>query len=182
MTTMATITVKGHVFEPVIIKDSFNRRATQCKNNIIASLRRLGLTADDIDIELEPNGIKKAPASVSWYVDKQHLHYSHGSRSKYVENLAVVFKVIDLEITALLDGRKTIEEFMDEFSEDIDVAKKREEARDALGLDHGVDDLKVVDKAYKDLAKKHHPDTENGDTEKFKEINHAHKILKRELT
>lgn len=179
---MVKINIKGIEFEAVAVKDSFNRRAMQFKNNIITSICRLGLTVDDIDIELEPNGIKKAPASVSFYFDKQHLHYSHSSRSKYVENLYVVFKVIDLKITALLEEKITVEEFINEFSEDIDVAKKRKEAREVLGLDHDVNDLKVIDKAYKDLAKKHHPDTENGDTEKFKEINHSHKILKRELT
>ena len=178
---MAKIKIKGHEFEAVAVKDSFNRRAIQFKNNIITSLGRLGLTVDDVDIELEPNAIKKAPASVSWYLDKQHLYYSHSSRSKYVENLYVVFKVIDLEITALLEERRTPEESINEFSEDIDVAKKRKEARVVLGLDHDVNDLIVIDKVYKDLAKKHHPDTENGDTAKFKEINHAHKILKREL-
>ena len=178
---MNKITVKGHEFEAVTIKDSFNRRAVQFKNNIIASLARLGLTVDDIDIELEPNGMKKAPASVSWYLDRQHLHYSHNSRNRYVENLYIVFKVIDLEVTALLEEKRTIEEFINEFSEDVDITKKRKEARVILGLDHHVNDLKVIDKAYKDLAKKHHPDTESGDTEKFQEINHAHKILKKEL-
>ncbi len=178
---MDKIKVKGHEFEAVTVKDAFNRRAIQFKNNIITSLRRLGLTADDVDIEIEPNAIKKAPASVSWYIDKRHLYYSYNSRSNYVENLYVVFKVIDIEITSLLEERITFEEFLNEFAEDIAVAKKREEARVVLGIDPDVNDLKLIDKAYKDLAKKHHPDTENGDTETFKEINHAHKILKREL-
>lgn len=178
---MAKIKVKGHEFEAVAVKDSFNRRAIQFRNNIITSIERLGITVDDIDIELEPNAAKKAPASVSWYLDNQHLYHSHSSRSKYVENLYVVFKVIDLEITALLEERRTLSEFITEFSEDIDVTKKRKEARAVLGIDHDVNDLKAIDKAYKDLAKEHHPDTENGDAEKFKEINHAHKILKREL-
>lgn len=178
---MDKITVKGHEFEAVAIKDSFNRRAIQFKNNIIVSLTRLGITADDIDIELEPNGIKKAPASVSWYFDRQHLHYSHNSRNKYVENLYIVLKVIDLEITELLEEKVTIEEFINDFSEDTDIIKKRKEARVVLGLDKNVNDLNIINKAYKDLAKTHHPDTENGDTERFKEINHAHKILKKEL-
>ncbi len=180
--TIAKITVKGYEFEAVSITDSFNRRAMQFKNKIITSISRLGLTVDDVDIELEPNGIKKAPASVSWFFDGWHLHYSHNSRNKYVENLYVVFKVVDFNITALIEGRMTIDDFLKEFSEDIDIAKKRKEARVALGLDHDVNDLNVIDKAYKNLAKKHHPDTETGDAEKFKEINRAHKMLKRELT
>lgn len=178
---MVKIKIKGHEFEAVAVKDSFSRRATQFRNNIITSLKSLGITEDDIDIEVEPNAIRKAPASVSWYVNKQHLHYSHSSMGKYVENLYVVFKVIDLEVTALLEGRIALEEFINEFSEDIDVAKKRKEARAVLGLGHEVNDINIIDKAYKDLAKKHHPDTEEGNTEKFKEINSAHKILRREL-
>lgn len=179
---MAKIRIKGHEFEAIAVRDSFNRRAIQFQNNIINSLRKLGLTIDDIDIKIEPNVIKKMPASVSWYMNRHHLHYSHNSRSKYVENLYVVFKVIDLEVNALIEERRTIEEFISEFSEDMDVAKKRIEAREVLGLHKDIDDLAIIDKAYKDLAKQHHPDTENGSTSKFKEINHAHKILKRELS
>ena len=178
---MTTINAKGYEFSIAPIRDSFNRRAVQYRNKIIAALKRTGLTEDDIDIELEPNAIRKAPASVSWYINKQHLHYSHSSRSKYVENLYVVFKVINLEVTALLEGRIALEDFINEFSEEIDVAKKRKEARVVLGLGHEVNDIKAIDKAYKGLAKKHHPDTEEGNTEKFKEINSAHKILRREL-
>ncbi len=176
---MAKIKVKGHEFEAVTIRDSFNRRAIQYQNNILSRLKKLGLTTYDVDIKLEPNAIRKASASVSWYIDGQHLHYSHNSRSKYVENLYIVFKVIDLEITALLEKRITFEEFTNEFSEDMDITKKRKEARVILGLDKDINDLEVIDKAYKDLAKKYHPDTENGDMEKFKEINHTHKLIKR---
>ncbi|MGV8162869.1 MAG: J domain-containing protein [Candidatus Nanoarchaeia archaeon] len=178
---MVKINVKGHEIEAITIKDSFSRRAMQIKNNLISTIGRLGINVDDIHLDLETNAIKKAPASVSWYINNQHLHYSHNSRNKYVENLYVVSKIIELEINALLEGKRTVEEFIDEFSEHHDVAKKRIEARATLGLDPEVNDLNVINKAYKDLAKEHHPDTESGNTEKFKEINHAHKILKREL-
>lgn len=178
---MVKIKIKGHEFEAITVRDSFSRRAMQYKNNIIATLGKLGLTVDDIDIEIEANAIKNTPASVSWYFDHHHLHYSHSSRTKYVENLYVVFKVLDLEVTALLNEEKTIQEFVNEFAESHDVAKKRKEAREILGLDHDVNDLEVINKAYKDLAKGHHPDAEGGDIEKFKAINNAHKMLKREL-
>jgi len=178
---MASIRVKGHEIEPVIVRDSFSRRAVQFQNNIINSLKRLGLTADDVDIKLEPNGMKKAAASVSWYFDYHHLNFSHNSRSKYVENLYVVFKVIDTEVTALIEGRLEMQDFINGFAEDVDVAKQREEARITLGVGENVNDFEVIDKAYKDLAKQHHPDTGNGDIVKFKEINKAHKLLKREL-
>jgi hypothetical protein len=178
---MVKIRIKGYEFEAVAVKDSFSRRATQFRNSLTSSLLRLGISVDDIDCEIEQNAMRKMPASVSWYLDKQHLYYSHSSRTNYAENLYVVYRVIDLEIAALEEGSRSIEEFMDEFREDSDVTAKREEARSALGLGHDENDLGIIDKAYKDLAKQHHPDAENGDTETFKAINHAHKILKREL-
>ncbi len=178
---MVKIKIKGHEFEAITIKDSFSRRAQQYVNNIITSLKRIDLTADDVEIDIEPNGMKKSPATATWYYDEHRLHYSHNSMGKYVENMYVVFKVIDLAVTDLVEGRITSEEFVLEFSEGKDVAKKRKEARITLGLEHNVDDITVIDKAYKELAKKHHPDADGGDVEKFKEINNAHKIIKREL-
>lgn len=178
---MVTIKAKGYELEAVPIKDAFNRRAELFKNNIIQSIKRLGLSPDQVDIKVAPSAISRAPAYVSWYFHGKHLHYSHNSRPKYVENLYVVSRVIDLEINALLEERITVEDFIHEFSEDIDVAAQRKEARTVLGLAHDVNDVKVIDKTYKDLARKHHPDSDNGDTEKFQEINNAHKILKREL-
>jgi len=177
---MAKIKVKGYEFESVIVKDSFSRRAVQFANNIISSLGKIGLIPDDIDLKLEHNVMKKAPASVSFYVDNKHLHYSYNLMNKYVDNLYVVFKVIDLSVQSLIEDEITPEEFFSEFVEDKDVAEKRKEARNVLGLEHDVNDIDVIDKTYKNLAKKHHPDLD-GDAERFKEINNAHKILRREL-
>ena len=49
---MALITVRGHEFNELMIKDSYDRRAIQFKNNIIAVLQKIGLTENDIDIVL----------------------------------------------------------------------------------------------------------------------------------
>jgi hypothetical protein len=178
---MAMIKVKGHEFAALTIRDSFDRRALQFKNKIIETLRRIGLTEDDVDIDLENAAVRNAPASVSWYFCDHHLYYSYKSAPKYVENLYVVFKVIELEVDALVSEEKSPEEFIHDFSEDTDVKKKRKEAREILGVDENDTDLKSIDTKYKELAKKHHPDMSDGDTEKFKQINHAHKILRREL-
>ena len=178
---MAKLKIKGHEFDAVIAKDSFNRRTVQYQNKIIDTLRRIGLTEDDVDIPLEAVGMKKAPASATWYFEGYHLHYSCQSSAKFVDNLYVVFKVIELEVDALLSEKRTINEFISEFSEDKDVKKQREEARDLLGISHDAIDLDLIDKKYKELAKKHHPDMPNGDINKFKAINRAHKILRREL-
>lgn len=178
---MAIIKVKGYGINAISIRDSFDRRALQYKNRIIATLRKIGLTEDDIEIELEAVAVKNAPASASWYLGGHYLHYSYKSAKKYVENLYIVFKVIELEVNALLAEQKTPEEFISEFSEDKDVGDKRKEAREILGVAPDALDMNNINLKYKALAKKYHPDMPGGNTEKFKEINHAHKILRREL-
>lgn len=178
---MAAIKIKGYEITPVPVRDSYDRRAVQYRNSIIEALKKIGLTEDDIDIQLEANAFKGAPASVSWYIQGHHLYYSYKIARKYVENLYIIFKVIELEVDAVLKGQKTIEEFIRDFSEEHDVEQKRKEARAALGVEHDVTDIDVIDARYKDLAKRNHPDMPGGNTERFKEINHAHKILKREL-
>ena len=60
----------------------------------------------------------------------------------------------------------------------VDYEKK---AREVLGIDEDSIDLSQIDSKYKELAKKYHPDMPGGDANKFKQINHAHKILRREL-
>ncbi|MEK6943569.1 MAG: J domain-containing protein [Nanoarchaeota archaeon] len=178
---MRTINAKGHEFISHPVRDSYDRRAQQFKNKIILALGKIGLTEDDVEIDLEPSAVKSAPASAAWYMEGHYMHYSHNSPRKYVENLSVVLKVIELEVDALIHGRKTIRDFITEFSEDKEVEKLRKEAREVLGIGEDVHDLNLIDANYKALAKKHHPDMPDGDIVKFKEINHAHKILKREL-
>ncbi|PIN79947.1 molecular chaperone DnaJ [Candidatus Woesearchaeota archaeon CG10_big_fil_rev_8_21_14_0_10_32_9] len=178
---MTNITIKGHEIQKIHIKDSCDRRALQIKNNIIKLLGTIGVIEDDVDVSLERIAIKRAPAHVSWYFDKQHLYFSYNSTGKFVENLAVIYKVLELEITALVEERMTVDEFVAKYREEHDVKEKRKLARETLGLEHDEIDLDVINKKYKDLAKEHHPDKEGGDTEKFKEINNAHKTLKREL-
>ena len=178
---MSTLKIKGHEFSAFTAKDSPSRRAVQFRNNIISSLRKIGLSEDDVDVELETIAVKKAPASASWYLEGHHLYYSYSRAAKFVENLYVVSKIIELEVDALLEKKKTLQEFIGEFSEDRDVRHKRREARKVLGVDEETLDLDVINEKYKSLAKAHHPDMPDGNMEKFKEINNAHKILKREL-
>ncbi len=178
---MAIINIKGHEIQSVHFKDSCDRRALQISNNLIKLLGTIEVAENDIDIPMERVAMKKAPASVSWYFDNHHLHYSYSGASKFVENLAIVYKVLELEIIALIEGEKSVEDFVFEFREEQDIVEQRKLARETLGLEPGVIDLAVIDKAYKTLAKEHHPDKDTGDVLKFKEINKAHKMLKREL-
>ncbi len=178
---MTSITIKGHHFTAVVARDSFGRRALQYKNNIISVLGKLGLTDDDIIIDLEPVAIKNVAASATWYLEGYRMYYSYKSTKRYVDNLYIVYKVIALEVEDLLSKKKTFEEFLSDFTEKEDVEHMRKAARETLGVAPDVHDMSVIEKQYKLLAKKYHPDVDGGDTEMFKKINNAHKILKREL-
>ena len=173
------MTLKMHEF-PVFNRKGYSaRKAIQFKNSIISSLKKAGVHEDDIDVPLETVVIKKVPAKVSWYQEGQYLHFSY-KKSDFIENLYVVSKIIELETKALLENKKTKEEFIAEFTEDEDIETQRKESRKILGVDEDCLDLEEITKKYKDLAKEHHPD-KGGNPEKFKEINKAHKTLKREL-
>lgn len=178
---MASLTIKGHTFNAFVVKDSFNRRAQGFKNTIISSLAKLGIPEDQTDIPLETFALKKAPASVLWFMEGFRLYYSYNGSAKFVENLYVVSKVIELEVNVLLNGEKTAEEFIRDFTEERDVEEKRKKAREILGVGHDTKDMDLINKKYKELAKEHHPDMPGGNHEKFKAINNAHKTLKREL-
>jgi len=178
---MTSIKIKGHEIKTISIKNSYDRRAIQYKNNIIKLLSVLGLTEDDIEIELERIAIRKSPASCTWYIDGYRLHYKYEGGLKFVENLYVVWKVIEAEIELLLNKEKTFDEFCREFNEEDDIKEKRKEAREIIGVSPDCIDFELIHENYKKLAKENHPDM-GGDLETFKKINNAHKMLKRELT
>ncbi|MBU4246565.1 MAG: J domain-containing protein [Nanoarchaeota archaeon] len=175
------VKVKGHEINAIITNAAFNRKALQFKNNIITLLKHIGVNEYDVEIPLESVAIKKAKASATWYFLGHHMHYSYNLQKKFVDNLYIVYKVIEIETKQVLLKEKTIEDFIQEFKEDSDIVDKRKEAREFLGFEHDVDDMDAINKKYKDLARALHPDTPTGNTEKFKELNNAHKILKREL-
>ena len=176
------VTIKGHEIETVIIKNAHNRRAIQLKNNIFKLLTSIGINENDIDVPVENIAIKKAKASATWYYSGHRMYFSHNMQSKFVDNLHVLFKVIEMESSLVLSEKKTFDDFISEFREDSDVDDKRKEAREFFGVSHDLNDLEIISKKYKDMAKELHPDMPTGDTEKFKQLNIAHKILKRELT
>ena len=176
------VIIKGHEIETVIFKNAHNRRAIQLKNNIFKLLTSIGINENDIDVPVENIAIKKAKASATWYYSGHRMYYSHNMQSKFVDNLHVLFKVIEMESSLVLSEKKTFDDFISEFREDKDVDDKRKEAREFFGVSHDLNDLEIISKKYKDMAKELHPDMPTGDTEKFKQLNIAHKILKRELT
>jgi hypothetical protein len=176
------VIIKGHEIETVIFKNAHNRRALQLKNNIVMLLRSIGVNENDIDVPVENVAIKKAKASATWYYCGHRMYYSHNMQSKFVDNLHVLFKVIEIESKLVITEKKTFEDFISEFREDSDIDDKRKEARKFFGVDPDLNDLEIITTKYKAMAKELHPDMPTGDTEKFKQLNIAHKILKRELT
>lgn len=178
---MAKINVKGHEFNELLVRDSYDRRALLFRNNIIETLKKVSVIEDDIDVPLQKVARAKGNAAASWYFDNRYMYLSYKLSNKFVENLYVVSKVIEIEVNSLIKGEITVEEFIQHFYEDRDVEEKCKEAREILGVDKDCLDLELINKNYKELAKKHHPDT-GGDTEMFKKINNAHKMLRRELS
>lgn len=179
---MPQINVKGREYATIAVKDSHTRRAQQYRNSIIDKFKKAGLSEDDFDVSEENIAFKKTPAYISWYIDGRHLYYSYSQGNNYAENLYVVSKVIETELAALIAEEQTINDLIDKFAEEHDIAEARKHARETLGLTHDVMDMDVINRAYKELAKEHHPDKSTGNTESFKKINNAHKLLKRELT
>ena len=178
---MTKITVRGHEFSELIIKDSYDRRAVQFKNNIFATLHKIGLTEDDVEVILPRIARMRGTAAASWYFEGRNMYFSYKLAPTFVQNLYVVSKVIEVEVAALLKNEKKAEDFIRDFSEDRDVEDQRKEARKTLGVPEDCLDMEKINRNYKELAKQLHPDVQNGDAEKFKKINNAHKMLKREL-
>lgn len=179
---MQLINIKGHKFTALVAQDSYSRRALKYKNNVVCILNKIGIIRDDIDIDIEPVAIKNIMASATWYYEGYKMYYSYKSAKNYVDNLYIVYKVIEFEVNDLLKGTITFQEFLSEFTEKDDVESMRKEAREILSIQPDVLDFNIINKRYKELAKKYHPDMAGGDAEMFKKINNAHKILKRELT
>jgi len=176
------VNIKGYEFKEVVIRDSYTRRALQLKNRIIQSFKKFGLTEDDVDIDLEKIAMRKAQASTTWWMWDDRLFFSYNGCAKYVENLAMVAQVIEHFLNLVAEERITPKEFLEQFAEDKDIVEQRKEAREVLGVVEDSIDFEEMHKNYKKLSKKYHPDMPDGNTEKFKEINRAHKILKRELS
>ncbi|MEK6967610.1 MAG: J domain-containing protein [Nanoarchaeota archaeon] len=178
---MPTIRIKGHDINYQPVSDSSHRRATQFTNKIIEALGKIGIGVDDVEIEDEPSPMRKAVATVRWFNNGTHCLYTYSRAHKYVDNLQIALKVIETETQNVLKGIKSIEQFIEDFREDDDVVEKRKAAREALGFEHDHHDLNSINVAFKKKSRELHPDMPGGDTEKFKQLNEAHKTLKREL-
>jgi hypothetical protein len=176
------IKIKGNEIAAPSIVSSFDRKAVQIQNNIVQTLRPLGVDRDHVNIILPKIAQKKAPASISWYFQGRNLKYGYSQMKNFVENLYIIDKVLKCEVTKLLSEEITPSQFMHEFSQDDNFSEQLQEARKTLGVDPNETDFELISKKYKDLARKHHPDMPDGDHDAFQKINAAHKLIKKELT
>jgi len=174
------VNIEGHEFEQVTVRSAFYRKAMHYEQKLIGILKKIGVPEDDIDIKIEKNAMQKIQASIAWYMWDVNLFYSY-TRFKFVENLGMVTKVIEYFVYQLEKGEITKEKFIALFKEDYDISERRKHAREVLGVDEDSTNFDEIHAKYKKLAKEHHPDMPNGNTEKFKEINTAHKLLKKEM-
>lgn len=175
------IKVKGHEIAEPKITHPLNRRATAMQNHIISTLGKIGIDVDYVEIPMEKIAMRKAPASASFYFEGRNLKYSYSLLPRFVDNLYIVDKVLELEIEKLLNKEITNDDFTREFSEEDDIDDKLVDARKLLEVSTDEVDMDVISKSYRKLAKKYHPDMSGGDHEKFQEINAAHKLIKKEL-
>jgi len=101
------VSIKTHEINIPKITNAHNRRALKSKNDIITSLRLLGLTADDVEVEIVPIAIKRIQAKASWWIDGYRLYYSYKG-GNFAENLAVVAKVIEKRSQSSCRRRKKL--------------------------------------------------------------------------
>ena len=178
---MVKLNLKGNEFEIKFNPISSSRSAVQFRNSIISSLKKVGVPSHYVSLKEVHNPLSKVGAEVFWYTGDVNCCYNYDRQGSYVNNLQVIAKLIEIEVNKVVNGEKEIQDFVLEFREDDEEAEKRKEARATLQVAQEEKDLEVITKQYKKMAKELHPDTENGDAEKFKRVNEAHKILKKEL-
>ena len=78
--------IKGHSFDVVLAKDSFDRRALQYKNKIIATLKLIGILEDYVDVPLEIRFKTKADAQ------NQSFKFAVGFKGGYLVNSHTKYK------------------------------------------------------------------------------------------
>lgn len=178
---MSTKTIRGYSVQhkPISLSNS-KRTAVQLRNKIIANLKKIGIEADEDDVPEERLPIRKGSAYISWYGMGYYCFVAYNGNSRYIDNLAVISKLIEYEIGLVQEQEQSLQDFLEKYQENEDIIKRREEAYGLMELD---DDFCYEDlnSRYRKLSKTMHPDASGGDEEKFKKLNEAHKIIIKEL-
>jgi len=180
---MTKLVVKGHEITLKVTKTATDRKAVQFANNIVEELRKLGITRDDIEIEINILGSKRVPATLEFWANGYYLRFTYSMAKRFIDNLYIIQELIKLEVAEVLAGKKDLQEFLHQFQADDDekeLKKELKEAKLTLGLEEDETDVDKINKIYKKLARAHHPDL-GGNLDEFQKINKAHKLIKKEM-
>ncbi len=180
---MTTYSVKGHEIEGKITKSAYDRKVVLFANNIIEELKKLNITRDDVEIKVNVLGNKNVPAVIEFWSQGHYGRFSYSLTNRFVDNMYIIQELVKLEVAEVLSGKKQMSEFFHTFESEgnrKEISKDLDEAKKTLGLSQNEKDLEVINKAYKNLAKLHHPDA-GGDLDEFKKVNKAHKLIKKEM-
>ena len=180
---MDVVVVKGHEIKVKVTKAGYDRKVVLFVNTIVEELKKLGIPRDDIEIKVNVLGNKNIPATLEFWACGHYLRFSYSMTKRFIDNLYVIMELIKLEVNEVLTGKIEFVEFLHRFSEDgnrKEIANELKEAKNILGLNSTEADIKVINRAYRDLARNHHPDV-GGDLDEFKKINKAHKLIKKEM-
>jgi hypothetical protein len=179
---MAEIVVRGHIIKLKNIPAPSVRRAQTYLNEIISCLRKLGVDPDDVECKIPLLVTRGKSAEVMWWMPGHNCYISYAAQPRFIDNLYVISKIIQEEFKLIESGQKSIHQFVESFQKEEDLNELQKKARVTLGVPEDCNDLATINSAYKKLAIKFHPDKDDGDEEKFKKINNAHKVLKKELS
>lgn len=180
-----TFEVNGKTIKVRVGKSRFSRTEYQLTESILSTLQKIGISSDYIDIPMPRDSYtkqKKKEAEIRWYVNGEEHYYRADKQDNYRDNLGVISKVIEMDVYAIRNGMKTFGQVMNQFKIGYDPSgKKIRSPREILGIGPSVHDKEYITYLYKQKAKQLHPDTENGDAEKFKELKEAFDQLTKEM-
>src|SRR3989344_146278 len=140
------VKIKGNEIEPPKINTSFERKSVQIQNNIMLTLKQIGIERDNVKMPMEKVSQKKAPASVSWYFNGRNLKYSYSLMPRFVENLYIIDKVLKIEVEKLVSEEINADQFCREFSEDDNLSEQLIDARKTLGVSPTETDFELITK------------------------------------
>lgn len=158
-------------------KSRYTKTAYQLSQMIYHDLERIGITRAFVELPIPRNPLSLSiPAEISWRVNGQEYYYKASRQERYVDNLGVIWKVINAEVYAIKNGLKEFGVVMNQFRLDYDPKTIQKTPHEILGIDPTITDKEYIKYRYKQLAKLKHPDV-GGDPEEFKKIKDAYDKL-----
>ncbi len=180
---MVKYVLKGHEIECKVTKTGFDRKAVLFANNIISELKKIGIKRDYIEINTNVLGNKNYPATIEFWAEGHYLRFSYSMTKRFIDNLYLISKLIEIEVKDVLEGKKELYDFYNLFVETEDrkgISNELKQAKLTLGLNEDETDTTLITNAYRKIAREHHPDA-GGSIEDFQKVNKAHKLIKKEM-